>query len=320
MVREHEGDVSGGNLEKSSATHRVCEVSALFSRSFALHAKNVIKFTWTHPANDGEQLRALARLARFQARGRLLGKPTIARLGGHSTVWAHLHRWESSKIVYANPPDYAEMLAWRRSLRPGDLFVDVGANVGSYTVWAGELGAEVIALEPATDTYALLLENLRRNPYCVRPFRVAAGALAGTAYFTTGRDAGNRFDPAGETEVEVVTVDSLVGDRAVAGLKIDVEGFEIEVLRGCARALADRRVRMIQLEWNTTSQRALGSDRRHIASFLAERGYGLCRPDREGVLWPVSDLSFGSDVFAVPTQDLANHISDPISDDAGADS
>ena len=70
------------------------------------------------------------------------------------------------------------MIAWRRVLRPGDLFLDVGANVGSYTIWAGELGADVIALEPAPDTYALLLENIDLNGYRPRQYRPQPGQPA----------------------------------------------------------------------------------------------------------------------------------------------
>ena len=76
----------------------------------------------------------------------MLRRRTLARLGDRSVLWAGLHRPGASKVVYANPPDHPEMIVWRRVLRPGDLFLDVGANVGSYTIWAGELGADVIAL------------------------------------------------------------------------------------------------------------------------------------------------------------------------------
>ena len=54
-------------------------------------------------------------------------------------------------------------------------------------------------------------------------------------------------------------IDSIVGKRTVAGMKVDVEGFEIDVLRGCERALSEHRVRSIQLEWNATSIQAVGA-------------------------------------------------------------
>jgi FkbM family methyltransferase len=261
-------------------------------------AKNVVRFVWTHPANDGERIRALVRAAHFQARARVLNRRTLAQLGRRSSVWADLHRTGASKIVYANPPDHPEMLVWRQIIRPGDLFVDVGANIGSYAIWAGELGAEVIALEPADDTFALLLENVALNGYPIKSVQAAAGATCGTARFTSGRDSVNRIDPDGAVETSVVTVDSVIGNCTVAGMKVDVEGFEIDVLRGCRRALAEHRIRLIQLEWNATSWEAVGTDRQPVADLLAGYGYSLFRPDHRGVLMPLTDLSFGADVFA----------------------
>jgi FkbM family methyltransferase len=263
-------------------------------------ARNVVKFVWTHPANQEEKVRALLRAAGFQARARVLGQRTLAPLGSGSSIWADLHRTAAAKVVYANPPDYPEMIAWKRALRPGDLFVDVGANVGSYAIWAGDLGAEVIALEPAQDTFRLLAENVALNRHPITAIRAAAGAAGGTARFTSGLDSVNRIDTAGSVRATVVTIDSVVGNRVVGGMKVDVEGFEIEVLRGCRKALSERRLRLIQLEWNATSQAAAGADRRPVAELLMAHGYSLHRPDKRGILRPLNDLSFGPDVFARP--------------------
>jgi FkbM family methyltransferase len=205
--------------------------------------------------------------------------------------------------VYANPPDYREMKVWRQHLRPGDLFIDVGANIGSYAVWAGELGADVIALEPAADTFSLLAENVQLNNHRIRAFQAAAGACCGTTRMTRGRDTLNRLDPAGETTVSMVTVDSIIGDRTVAGLKVDVEGFEIDVLCGCVRALSEQRIRLIQLEWNTASLDAVGSTREPVAALLASYGYRLFRPQPDGALAAMKDAGFGPDVFACPAND-----------------
>lgn len=259
---------------------------------------SVLRFAWNHPANEGARARAVIRSVRFQLSARLLHRRTAARLGHRSSIWADLHRHGASKVVYANPPDHPEMLVWQLLLRRGDLFIDVGANVGSYAIWAADLGAEVVALEPAEDTYALLLENIALNGYPIRAIQAAAGASCGTARFTSGRDTVNRMDPAGSVEARLVTIDSVIGNRTVAGLKIDVEGFEIEVLRGCERALREHRIQLIQLEWNGTSQGSVGTGRRPVAALLARHGYSLFRPDDHGVLIPLADMSFGPDVFA----------------------
>jgi FkbM family methyltransferase len=259
---------------------------------------DVLRFVWTHPANEGAQLRAVSRSIRFQACGRLLNRRMRARLGERSSIWAELHRTAASKAVYANPPDHPEMLVWRAALRPGDLFIDVGANVGTYAIWAADLGAEVIALEPAADTFGLLLENIALNGYPITAIQAAAGTACGTARFTSGRDTANRVDANGDAETAMVMIDSIIADRYAAGMKVDVEGFEINVLRGCERALAEHRIGLIQLEWNRASLSAVGSDRGPVASLLARHGYSLLRPDGRGTLVPHTDVSFGSDVFA----------------------
>lgn len=274
-------------------------------------AAGIVKYVWQHPANTGHRSRALLRAAGYQAQSRFLGRRVATRLGERSRLWVDLHRTSAAMALYANPPDLPEMLAWRRALRDGGLFIDVGANVGTYTIWAAELGAEVVALEPAEDTFALLRENIDLNGYQVTAMRAAAGDHCGTARFTAGRDAGNRLDPAGPVEARLVTVDSLIGDRYVTGMKVDVEGFEIDVLRGCARAMAERRIGLIQLEWNEASRLAVGSDRRPIARLLAAHGYQLCRPDQAGRLRPVTDPGFGADVFARPASPACPGPGDP---------
>ena len=260
----------------------------------------VLRFVWCHPANSGQRVRAVLRAIRYQAQVRLVRRRVLARLGERSLLWVDAHRTAASKVIYANPPDLPEMLVWRRALRDGGLFLDVGANVGSYAILAAELGAEVIAVEPAADTFALLSENIALNGYPVRAVQAAAGRRCGTAGFTSGLDAGNRLAVDGPAVTELVTVDSLIGDRRVHGMKVDVEGFEIDVLHGAARALAERRIGLIQLEWNEASRSAVGTDRGPVAELLAGHGYRLYRPDADGLLVEVTDPGFGADVFASP--------------------
>jgi FkbM family methyltransferase len=265
----------------------------------------VVTYVWRHPANSGQRVRALLRALRYQARGRLLRRRAVARLGERSRLWVDLHRTSASMVMYANPPDLPEMLVWRRELREGGLFIDVGANVGTYTLWAAELGAEVIALEPAEDTFGLLQENIALNGYQVTAVRAAAGDHCGTARFTSDLDAANCLAADGPVGANLMTIDSLVGDRHVTGMKVDVEGFEIDVLRGCARALGERRIGLIQLEWNEKSTAAVGAGRRPVAQLLTECGYRLYRPDPTGDLVPVADPGFGADVFARPALEAA---------------
>ena len=142
------------------------------------------------------------------------------------------------------------------------------------------------------------MENITLNGYAVDAIQATAGAECGIAHFPSGLDTTNRLDPSRRAETSVVTIDSIIGSRTAAGIKVDVEGFGMDVLRGCSRTLSEHRLKLIQLEWNATSRNAVGTDRGPIVDLLTRHGYQLYRPDRSGVLRPVTDTGFGPDVFA----------------------
>jgi FkbM family methyltransferase len=145
--------------------------------------------------------------------------------------------------------------AFQRLLRPGDVCVDVGAHSGYYTLLAAKLvGPEghVYALEPSAPAYEALRTNLALNGASnVTALRVAAGATDGTAFVGepprgNAGSASIRLDgqlddiESAPNAVPVRTVDSVLeeadGER-VRLVKIDVEGFEAEVLLGLDRLL-----------------------------------------------------------------------------------
>jgi FkbM family methyltransferase len=149
-------------------------------------------------------------------------------------------------------PEVRELL--RRSLRPGDVAVDIGANAGAHTLAMAAAGARVIACEPNPALRARLQANVELNrltnvvvrPYALtaEPGRVllhvpadpvhtgGASLLAGVHEHLSGADA---------VEVEGVPLDELArreGLEPVRLLKIDVEGFEAAVLAGAREVLA----------------------------------------------------------------------------------
>lgn len=264
------------------------------------HARSVIRFVWTHPANRRRRIRAVCRAVSFQVRGRL-GFRTLVKIGNVGRMWAVLHYTAASKVAYANPPDWNAMIFWRQRLKPGDLFVDVGSNVGAYALWAADLGATVIAVEPDQETAALLRENVGLNSFSITVLEVALGAEAGELTLTRGLDSNNRLifsdDPTGR-RVPVETLDSILAGRRAAGVKVDVEGAERLVMQGAEDALANARMDVIQLEWNKMSEAVLGEDRVPLATLLVQHGYSLFRVDAAGDLHP-TNLDYGDDIFAV---------------------
>jgi FkbM family methyltransferase len=266
----------------------------------------VVTFTWRHPANRDHRLRSTLSAVSFQIGGRVFGRRARARVGERSLIVADAHVYHAARAKYANPPDWNEMQAWKRALGPGALFVDVGANVGVYTIWAIETGAEVIAVEPSPTARERLSSNLKLNGYEAEIVPAALAEQEGTMRLTTELDNQNHLvlsggsNGTGSVEVPVLTLDEVVGDRTVDGLKVDVEGAELLVLKGAQRLLAEQRIRLIQLEWNESSEHLLGETRAPLAELLSANGYELFRPDERGELIPLADRGYGEDVFARP--------------------
>jgi FkbM family methyltransferase len=147
--------------------------------------------------------------------------------------------------IYCGLHEYPDMSFLLHLLRPGDLFADVGANVGSYTVLASAVcRARSVSVEPDPGTMLRLRRNVALNcvDSLVRTEEVAVGAEAGTVGFTVGLDTVNRvsLDMNRPTRtVKLAPLDHLLANEVPLLIKLDVEGFETEVLKGAERTLAD---------------------------------------------------------------------------------
>jgi FkbM family methyltransferase len=186
------------------------------------------------------------------------------------------------RSVYEGKEEALELRLVSRLLGPGDVFVDCGANIGLFTVYGADLvGAtgKVLACEPVAETFMRLEENCALNDVSdrVRLFNNALAAESGIEVVLTG-EVHNVMHVApgrapGGHAVRTVTIDEIVGDSpTVTGLKIDVEGYELEVLRGAEDTIARFSPWML-IEFNSE---LLGTrELRHwdVHAFLTERRY-----------------------------------------------
>lgn len=175
----------------------------------------------------------------------------------------------------------------RRVLRPGDTFLDVGANMGFFTLLAARLvgpAGRVIAVEPspwaADRLAATLAENGIRHVTLVR---AALGERPGSLELHMPRHVGNHTPTmvaaGADTEpltVPVRTLDALLEELDVPridAMKMDVEGFEPAVLRGAPSTLADGRIAELFVELNEHWLRRAGSSSRELYDMLARAGF-----------------------------------------------
>lgn len=133
------------------------------------------------------------------------------------------------------------------SLAEGNVFFDIGANVGFYTLLASSCvgpSGQVIAFEPLPSNFKYLERHIELNSLKnVQLIKAAVSDESGEGQFAEGPDnCMGKLSDAGEVEVELVTLDQLITEGKVPTpgfLKIDVEGAEFAVLQGAKELLAD---------------------------------------------------------------------------------
>jgi FkbM family methyltransferase len=191
------------------------------------------------------------------------------------------------RSVFLGREEPAELALLGKLLRGGDTFVDCGANIGLFTVFGADLVGTtgcVYAIEPVETTFERLQQNVAlsglRNR--VRLLNDALAAEAGAVVRFRGNDHnGMRVDEdggPGSLGATTATLDDILVDAPpVTGLKIDVEGYEANVLRGGALTLR-RSTPWLLIEFNSDIVGVTELRRWDVHAILREQGYHAYLP------------------------------------------
>ncbi|SHN27999.1 FkbM family methyltransferase [Chitinophaga sp. CF418] len=238
-----------------------------------------LKFLAKHPLSTDRKFQTICRFIGWQISSRLTPYPVIYPFTVKSKLIVQKGMSGATGNLYCGLHEFHDMAFLLHLLRSGDLFVDVGANVGGYTVLAsGHVEADTIAIEPAPSTYAKLLANIRINDMGdrVHALNIALGSAAGVVNFTTSLDTTNHVvvgeEAADTVEINIDTLDNVLENHSPILLKIDVEGFETEVLRGAKHTLQNESLKAIIIELNGLSER-YGVENRKNHEALLEYGF-----------------------------------------------
>lgn len=181
-------------------------------------------------------------------------------------------------------------------LAEGDGFVDIGAHQGWFTLLACSLAGDsgyVVAVEPLLENVEALRENLTMNGWLDRVECVSAvaGSEDGEADFWVNLDnegGGALWDVSlhdfnektragnpGTIKVPMVTLDKILDDMPVPvkAIKIDTEGAEVAVLKGCARWLSSGKIPYIVAEVHEMGLELMGSSPAALVELMDGYGY-----------------------------------------------
>ncbi len=182
--------------------------------------------------------------------------------------------WE---VAFSGQYDAPYLELARRYITPGSLVLDVGASLGLWTVQlartARSVGAEIWAVEPAPANVRWLERNVTLNSLnqLVQIYPIALGSAPGSLKIKLNDPDGGNAEVAFEEEpgasvVQVRRMDDLPRARSVSFIKLDVEGFELEILRG-ARQLLEKDHPVVFGEFSRSCLEERGED---LGAFLRE--------------------------------------------------
>ncbi len=183
----------------------------------------------------------------------------------------------------SEPYEYSNW--FKRIIGKCSVFVDVGAFLGGYTLRAAAAGALVIALEPEEENFSILLRNISENNLQsnITPLRIGAFSTYGKMplyvqdnfYATYSLLSGNRIK--GFIEVKPLDeIGEIASQHSIDLLKIDVEGAEIEVIRGAIETLRKTRYLMVETSYM-----------RRFESLLKSLGFIRCDVEKHGTYFNV---------------------------------
>ena len=189
------------------------------------------------------------------------------------------------KTLFTKEPD---TIRWIESFRHEDVFCDIGANIGLYSVYAALRGNRVLAFEPEAQNYAVLNRNIHANnlDHLIDAYNIALSCETRVSHLylpevIPGGALNNldepldhnreSFKPAFRQSVLAFTLDEFLeklGHPTPHHIKIDVDGIESAVVAGLRHTLADRNIRSVLVELN----RSLPADL-EIIQLLKAQGF-----------------------------------------------
>lgn len=239
-----------------------------------------LRFIARHPLNRPAPLKAIGRVIAWQLATRLQAYSAVVPYVDGTRLLVKRGMVGATGNVYCGLHEFEDMAFVLHALRPDELFIDVGANVGSYTVLAaGAVGARCVSFEPAPSAYRALLDNLRLNDLMTRvdARNQCVAASPGQVDFTSHLDSVNHVlapseRRSGVVRVSVTTLDLALAGQVPAMLKIDVEGYETAVVSGADATLRSPSLLAVLMELNGSGAR-YGFDERALHDRMLSYGF-----------------------------------------------
>ena len=241
---------------------------------------NTVRYIWNHPVGSKRRLSSLWSFIQWQIESRTFRHQKVFSWVNGTRLSVSQGETGITGNLYCGLQEFGEMGFLLHAMLPGELFVDVGANAGSYTVLAsGVCGCRSISFEPLPEAFGRMRNNIEINGLqkLVSLRNEGVADKPGKLKFTEDFDTGNHVVLSDNPEVSVavvpvVSLDTVLNGENPVVLKIDVEGFEKPVLEGAIEVLQKGSLLAVIMETNDEGL-AFGHSKEDLHLLMGSYGF-----------------------------------------------
>ncbi len=222
-----------------------------------------IIYILNHPLTKGNPIAGFLRFLNWQLKSRLAKKTLDVNWIENLKLSLSQGMHGATGCIYVGLPEFRDMAFLLHYLKKDSFFIDIGANIGVYTLLAsGVKKCNSICIEPIPKTFNSLKKNITLNNIDdkVTSLNIGLSKEKSNLYFTKDKDTVNHVvdnESKNTIKVDVDTLDNIIPKNLSLDtlIKLDVEGFEYNVLKGGSKFLQTKQLKAIIVELNGSSDR-----------------------------------------------------------------
>jgi FkbM family methyltransferase len=247
-------------------------------------AIKTFNYIWSHPNCQQHKLQSISKFVGWQLYKRFTHQYLDIQLLPNIKLRCYPDSRSAAAVLYCGLYDYDDMNFLLRYLRSNDSFLDIGANIGVYTLLAASKinDGKIYSFEVLPKNFARLQENLKLNDLNqVDSYELAVSNQPGNISLDLAEGDSMPFitHTATNTTISVPTdtLDDLLKNQQIDNLtlaKIDIEGAELLAFQGAVSLLKQQRPLVWIMEINDTVKN-LGHQKQEVVEFIQSYGYSL---------------------------------------------
>lgn len=247
-----------------------------------------IQYIFNNQSNKNSKVKLLLKILWWKVNKAYFKLPVIVQLGPKIKCICYPNNSHFSTLVlYTIFPEYGEMMMVEKFLKKDDIFLDVGANIGAYSLIAASkiTRGKIYAFEPSVNCLPILYENISLNQIenKIQVIEKVVSDKTGFLDFDISSVSDYNHMSYSNSEKAVVKLPSITLDDFILEnkiphiklIKIDVEGTELLVLRGLQKSLKSQLVDILIVEVSEWTSKRFTFSPADVFKFLEEYGFNL---------------------------------------------